>query len=105
MYCRNSNAWKMCNRKKRHEKCIQELRMSPQSFCLLVMAAESPFDGKKYYFFDKALPFGSSISCSHFQRFSCAIAHITSVINRKLPINYLDDTFLSLTSRTFVTSK
>ena len=42
----------------------------------LVMKARSPLDGKTYYFFNKALPFGSSISCSHFQHFSNAIVYI-----------------------------
>ena len=38
-------------------------------FKYLVMMAESPIDGKIYYFVDKCLPFGASISCAHFQNF------------------------------------
>ena len=36
-------------------------------WCYLVMKAESPLDGITYYFIDKCLAFGVSISCSHFQ--------------------------------------
>ena len=45
------------------------------------------------FFVDKCLPFGSSISCSHFQRFSNALKHITEFqIGHKDSItNYLDD--------------
>ena len=58
----------------------------------LVMMAKSPIDGKNYYFFDKALPFGSSISCSHFQRFSNAVAHIVKFLSDNAEnVNYLDD--------------
>ena len=59
----------------------------------LVMKAQSPIDGKWYYFVDKCLPFGASISCSHFQNFSDAIAHIVTYKTRKENVNYLDDFF------------
>ena len=49
------------------------LGLNPDSFKWLVMAAENPFTGKMVYFVDKCLLFGSSISCSHFQRFSNAL--------------------------------
>ena len=56
------------------------------------MKAKSPIDGKIYYFLDKCLPFGGSISCSHFQRFSNALAHIVKVKSGgKDNVNYLDD--------------
>ena len=57
------------------------------------MMAVSLFDGKKYFFVDKCLPFGASISCSHFQRVSDGIAHIVAVKAglKKVPVNYLDD--------------
>ena len=38
--------------------------------CWFVMMAKNTKSGKKYYFYDKYLPFGHSISCSHFQRVS-----------------------------------
>ena len=57
----------------------------------LVMKAMNPVTKKYYFFVDKCLPFGSSISCSHFQKFSDAIAHIVYVKTGFLNINYLDD--------------
>ena len=73
------------------QSAFRNLCMKPSQYCLLVMYAISPFDGRKYYFCDKCLPFGASISCSHFQRFSNAVAHATKVVTHKTPINYLDD--------------
>ena len=57
----------------------------------LVMKAESPIDRKTYYFIDKCLPFGASISCSHFQRFSNAVRHIVQYKTKKQLVNYMDD--------------
>ena len=56
-----------------------------------MIRAESPFDNKMYYFVDKCLPFGASISCLHFQAFSDAIAHIMRHKSGKDNMNYLDD--------------
>ena len=61
-------------------------------FCWLVFKAEDPADGKFKYFVEKCLPFGASISCSHYQRFSNALRHILEVrTQRKSITNYLDD--------------
>ena len=57
----------------------------------LVMKAVNPLDGKTYYFVDKCLPFGASISCSHFRRFSNAVSHIVQHKIRTQLVNYLDD--------------
>ena len=57
----------------------------------LIMKAESPKDGKIYYFVDKCLPFGASISCAIFQAVSDALAHIVKMKTNKDNINYLDD--------------
>ena len=61
----------------------------------LIMKAESPIDGKTYYFVDKCLPFGASISCSHFQRFSNAIKHIVCWRTKSDLVNYMDDFFFA----------
>ena len=61
----------------------------------LVMKAKSPKDGKWYYFVDKCMPFGASISCSIFQSFSDALAHITRFYTEQENINYLDDFFFA----------
>ena len=61
------------------------------------MKAVSPIDGKTYYFVDKCLPFGASISCSHFQRFSNAVAHLVRWTMKKRHsldkplVNYLNN--------------
>ena len=58
----------------------------------LIMSAEDPADGKWKFFIDKCLPFGASISCSHYQRFSNALRHIVEFrTNHRTLTNYLDD--------------
>ena len=52
------------------------LPLSLNCYKWLVMKAKDPHTGKTYFFVDKCLPFGASISCSHFQRFSDALKHI-----------------------------
>ena len=64
----------------------------------LVMKATNPLNNKVQYFVDKCLPFGESINCSHFQRISNALKHITEVKTGADITNYLDDfLFLALT--------
>ena len=62
---------------------------------LLIMKAESPINGKTYYFVDKCLPFGAAISCAIFQAFSNAVAHLVKFRTKKQVINYLDDYFFT----------
>ena len=57
----------------------------------LVMKAEHPVTRKIYYFVDKCLPFGCSISCAIFQEISNAVVHIVSYKVSAVIINYLDD--------------
>ena len=59
------------------------------------MKAQSPFDQKWYYFVDKCLPFGHSMSCAIFQKISDGIAAIVEHITKALNINYLDDFFFA----------
>ena len=73
------------------QSAFRNLGMLPRHWKYLVLKAVSPIDGKTYYFIDKALPFGSSISCSHFQRFSNAVAHLIRVITGNDNVNYLND--------------
>ena len=47
--------------------------LSPKCHKWLVMKAVDPRTGEEFYFVYKCLPFGHSISCSHFQRFSNAL--------------------------------
>ena len=67
-----------------------------KNFWILIMKAQHPITNQWFYFVDKCLPFGHSISCALFQRFSNALGHITRfVVKDKItddPLsNYLDD--------------
>ena len=73
------------------KSAFRNLGMRKEDWKYLVMKATSPLDGKTYYFVDKCMPFGASISCSHFQRFSNAIKHIVQYRTKKSLVNYLDD--------------
>ena len=61
----------------------------------LVMKAKNPITKKFYFFVDKCLPFGASISCAIFQAFSDALAHIMRFKTQSDNINYLDDFFFA----------
>ena len=71
------------------------LPLLPKFRCSLIMKAQHPVSKEWFYFVDKCLPFGASISCSHFQRFSNVLKSIVEVIAgkiyRTLLTNYLDD--------------
>ena len=73
--------------------------LSANCWNLLCMKAHHPKTGVWYYFVDKCLPFGASISCAIFQRFSNALAailkHRMGYILYKALSNYLDD-FLNI---------
>ena len=73
------------------KSAFRGLGIKPEHWPLLLMKARSPLDGKWYWFVDKCLPFGSSISCAHFQEFSNSIAHIVQYFTRRKNVNYLDD--------------
>ena len=74
---------------------FRHLAMKKKYWKFLIMKAQNPKDGNWYYFVDKCMPFGAAISCSHFQRFSNAIAHIVKYYSKKNNINYLDDFFFA----------
>ena len=75
------------------QSTFRNLGILPEHWKYLIMKAKCPIDGKIYYFVDKCLPFGASISCALFQAVSDAIAHIVTwrVGMKKIPVNYLDD--------------
>ena len=54
--------------------CI--IPLFPGEFWLLIMTVEHPTTGEVFYFVDKCLPFGYSISCALFQTFSDGLAHM-----------------------------
>ena len=70
---------------------FRQLGVKPSQFRLLLLKAVSPLDGRIYFFAEKALAFGTSISCSHFQRTSRALSHIVKFRTRRNNVCYLDD--------------
>ena len=64
-------------------------------WAILVLKAVHPRTGVVYFFCDKCLPFGSSISCAIFQEVSDAIAYLVYVKTLKRNVNYLDDYFFA----------
>ena len=75
------------------KSAFRVLGICPQHWKYLIMKARSPLDGRIYYFVDKCLPFGVSISCALFQAFSDTIAYLVKWRARqnKDVVNYLDD--------------
>ena len=73
------------------KSAFRNLGIKKEHWKYLIMKATLPLDGKTYYFVDKCLPFGASISCSHFQRFSNAVKHIVQYRTKKPLVNYMDD--------------
>ena len=49
------------------KSAFRHLAIRPEDWCWLVLMAYHPVTNKKFYFLDNCTPFGSSISCSHFQ--------------------------------------
>ena len=74
---------------------FRHVPMRVKDFCLLILKATHPITGKTYFFCDKALPFGSSVSCAIFQDVSDGIAHIFMVKMNRKTVNYLDDFFFA----------
>ena len=72
---------------------FRHICMNKESWKYLVMKAVNPLDGKTYFFVDKCMPFGASISCAIFQAFSDALSHIIEYMVQQENINYLDDFF------------
>ena len=49
------------------KSAFRNLPIKPEDWKWLILFAYHPISGKKFYFVDKCLPFGASISCVHFQ--------------------------------------
>ena len=76
------------------KSAFRHLCMRVNDFCWLLMKCECPSNGVTYWFFDKCLAFGLSISCALFQEFSDCVAHLVHYRTPKSVINYLDDYLL-----------
>ena len=84
-----------------HAFCV--LPILPRQRKFLVLMAPDPRMGKRQYFIDMCLPFGSSINCVRYQDFSDALSHMaqykfSTLLIRPVAItNYLDDSlFIAL---------
>ena len=73
------------------KSAFRNLPLAVTEFCLTAMKAVNPQNNKTYFFVDKCLPFGASISCSLFQEFSDAVAFIFTRKTGEQTVNYLDD--------------
>ena len=69
------------------------LTTRPQDREWFVMMAIHPLTGKKWFFIEKCLSFGHSISCALFQKVSDAIEHLFHFRKGHHSNNYLDDVF------------
>ena len=77
-------------------RAFRNVPLRKTQWWLLVLKAKHLLTGKIFFFFDKCLSFGSSISCTIFQAISDAIAYIVKCRNGDKPlINYLDDYFFA----------
>ena len=70
------------------------LPLNRSSWRWLVMKCKNPITGEIQYFVDKCLPFGSSMSCSHFQWFSDALKFLIQFRTAADTINNYLDNFL-----------
>ena len=77
------------------------LPLCPNSWPWVIMKATNPITNRTQFFVEKHLPFGGSISCSHFQRFSNALKHLVEYLTgrRYRVTNYLDDFLFVAESR------
>ena len=75
------------------QSAFRILGIKKRCWNLLLLKGKNPVTGQFEYFTDKCLPFGSSISCAHFQRLSHALKHIVEVLERAYNAitKYLDD--------------
>ena len=74
---------------------FRNIPLDKKSWCYLILKASHPITGKVFYFVDKCLPFGASISCAIFQEFSNSIAYLVTFRTNKPVVNYLDDFFFA----------
>ena len=74
---------------------FRNIPMDKKSWKYLILKATHPITGQTYYFVDKCLPFGASISCAIFQAFSDSVAFLVKHRTNKPLVNYLDDYFFA----------
>ena len=70
---------------------FRHIPLRVQDFKLLILKAYHPITSKVWYFVEKCLPFGSSISCAIFQEISTSIAFLVTFRTKRPTLAYLDD--------------
>ena len=71
----------------------RHLPLNRESWRWLIYKVYHPVTGKAWFFVEKNLCFGCSISCKIFQDFSDSVSFITSFVTGEPNVNYLDDYF------------
>ena len=74
---------------------FRNVPLSKKAWKALVLKAEHSVTGKVWFFFDKCLPFGSSVSCKIFQDFSNSVAFLVQHCMQHPLVNYLDNYFFT----------
>ena len=74
---------------------FRNIPMNRKSWRYLILKCEHPVTKKVYYFVDKCLPFGASISCAIFQDVSVSVAWLVHSRTGEPSANYLDDYFFA----------
>ena len=72
-------------RKSDIKSAFRILGLAKRCWKWLVMKAQDPVSGVWFYFVDKCLPFGASISCALFQEFSDALCYLVEVRTKVRP--------------------
>ena len=73
------------------KSAFKNLPIRPEDWCWLIMKAKHLVTMETFYFVEKCVPFGGSISRCHFQRFSDAVEWILFYKSGDRTNNYLDD--------------
>ena len=74
---------------------FRNIPLNKKSWCFLILKVAHPITGQVFYFVDKCLPFGASISCVIFQEFSNSVAYLVRHRTNQPLVNYLDDYFFA----------
>ena len=75
------------------KSAFRAVPISTNQYFLLCLKAKHPVTDKLFYFFDKCLPFGASISCALFTELSEGLRHVVETKAQRFyhVTNYLDD--------------
>ena len=89
--CMNLESEQIYVGKSNMSMAFRHVPLRVRDFDILILKAVHPVMGKTWWFVEKCLPFGSSISCAIFQAISDSITHTVSVKMQRPNVNYLDD--------------